>query len=96
MAQDVGYSIEYALGNKGTFYYPKLDLLATAMILKDVDTLALASEHEKESIEALRKNLNQTRREQIKNKEVEITFQLEIPHLDAWKSSGLLTKMAHD
>lgn len=96
MAQDVGYSIEYNLGNKGTFYYPKLDLLATAMILKDVDTLSLASEHEHQSIIALRKNLNQTRREQIKNKEVEITFELQIPHLDAWKSSGLLTKMAND
>lgn len=94
MAQSVGYSIEYTLGNHGTFYYPKLDLLATAMILKDVDTLKLADEHERESVFALRKNLNQTRKELIKNREVEIIFELEVPNLDAWRASGLLTKIA--
>lgn len=96
MAQEVGYSIEYTLGNHGTFYYPKLDLLATAMILKDVDTLLLASEHERSSIFKLRNKLNQQLKEKLKTKDVEILFELEIPNIDDWKSSGLLTKLAHE
>ncbi|HEY1008420.1 MAG TPA: hypothetical protein VGD92_14600, partial [Sphingobacteriaceae bacterium] len=38
MAETVGYEIETSIGNEGTFYYPKLDLLATTMLLKDVGT----------------------------------------------------------
>lgn len=84
MAEDVGYLVEHKIGNNGTFYYPKLDLLATAMILPDVKTLEFANNNERGHIIAIRKNLSQTRIESIKNREVEITYDLIIPEINEW------------
>src|SRR5690606_23971272 len=36
LAENMGYRVEEAVGNKGTFYYPKLDLVATAMVHRDL------------------------------------------------------------
>jgi hypothetical protein len=90
MAENVGYHILETVGNKGTFYYPKLDLIATTMILEDVSTLRLASEEERASIISLRSNLNQLRVEILRNKELEIYYQLEIPNIDSWYKSGIV------
>lgn len=40
MCQDAGFSIETSIGNKGTFVYPKLDLIATALVVKDMHNLS--------------------------------------------------------
>jgi hypothetical protein len=80
----VGMEIELGIGNNGTFYYPKLDLLATTMILKDVPTLRKAYEEDKAAIMKIRENLNIVRNEVLRKKEITIHYQIEIPHLDQW------------
>jgi hypothetical protein len=84
MALNIGYLIEESIGNKGTFYYPKLDLLATTLILKDLETLNKATEEDRTAIFRLRNNLNQTRIERLRNKEIKIHYEIEIPNLDKW------------
>ncbi len=93
MAQMVGYQIIYDLGNNGTFYYPKLDLVATAMILNDVNTLSLADPTEKESIMSVRENLNQVRKEILREREVVLDYRLEIPNIDQWYNSGIIKNL---
>lgn len=91
MAETVGYNIETSIGNEGTFYYPKLDLLATTMILKDVDTLVLAGEEERSAIFKLRSELNVIRQETLRKKTIEIHYDIKIPNLEKWDPSQLLT-----
>ncbi len=80
----VGMEIEKSIGNDGTFYYPKLDLLATTMILKDVPTMSKAHEEDKNAIIDIRENLNVTRVEVLRKKEITIHYEIQIPHLDQW------------
>jgi hypothetical protein len=78
MAEDVGYEIETSVGNNGTFYYPKLDLVATFMILRDVDALARATEEERSSIFALRQQPIIERTEHYRGKDVKLFYHLSI------------------
>lgn len=39
MCQDAGFEIETTIGNQGTFIYPKLDLIATALVVKNMNQL---------------------------------------------------------
>ncbi|SEL59058.1 hypothetical protein [Parapedobacter koreensis] len=84
LTESVGYQIETSIGNKGTFYYPKLDLLATTMILKDLNTLRHASEENVNAIMQLRENRDVVRIEELRNKRIEIHYQTNIPNLDKW------------
>jgi hypothetical protein len=84
MAQSVGYEIEEGIGNKGTFYYPKLDLVATVLILRDLKDLSAADEENKEAIRALRENLQGVRIEELRKKKIEIHYDIEIPNMDKW------------
>ncbi|ASU36462.1 hypothetical protein [Mucilaginibacter xinganensis] len=72
------------VGNNGTFYYPKLDLIATAMVLKDVGDLSLAKEDDKFAIMQMRANPNNLRIHELKKKEITIDFKLDIPNLRKW------------
>lgn len=36
MCESAGFQIETSIGNRGTFVYPKLDLVATALVVKDM------------------------------------------------------------
>jgi hypothetical protein len=76
-----------SVGNKGTFYYPKLDLIATAMILKEISTLSRALEEDKDMISKMRERPNNLRIDGLKNKEITIDFELQIPNLDRWDLS---------
>ena len=84
MAENVGYHIETSIGNNGTFYYPKLDLLATTMIHKDLKTLASASEEDRQAILKLREQLTLVRVEKLRGKAIEIHYELHIPNLEHW------------
>lgn len=77
-AESFGYGILKEVGNDGTFYYPKLDLLATAMILPNTGTLELASELEQERVNSLRQDPNQTFSEKSRRREVEVRYQLDL------------------
>jgi len=53
MCQTAGFQIETAIGNDGTFIYPKLDLIATSLIIKDVDKISNAQPEVKAQIEQM-------------------------------------------
>ena len=52
----VGFEIVRDLGKNGTFYYPKEGLIATALLIKDLDELPFANAEERERINDLRLN----------------------------------------
>lgn len=90
MAQSVGYEIETSIGNQGTFYYPKLDLLATVLILRDVKNLSAADEENRRAIMSLRDNLQGVRIEELRNKKIEIHYDIEIPNMDQWDLKAVI------
>lgn len=69
-----------AIGNEGTFYYPKLDLLATAVFLEDAHTLNNAHPREREKMLWLRKNLTCINEEKspFKNLIINVKYELEM------------------
>lgn len=73
-----GFEIEEKIGNNGTFFYPKLDLVATLAVLKDVKNLPLALPEERNYIFELRKNLNCVREEDTPKGPIKITYNLKI------------------
>ncbi len=44
MCQAAGFEIETSIGDNGTFIYPKLDLVATALVVKDIVGLNTAAD----------------------------------------------------
>ena len=82
--EGVGMELESSIGNEGTFYYPKLDLVATTMILKVVPTLNKANEEDKSAIFKIRENLNVIREETLRNKKILIHYEIQIPGLERW------------
>ncbi len=80
----VGMELETSVGNDGTFYYPKLDLIATTMLLKDVAELSKAHEEDKNAIFKIRENLNTIRVEELRGKKITIHYEMQIPNLDKW------------
>lgn len=71
------------VGNAGTFYYPKLDLLATAVFLEDPHTLSNAHPREREKMLWLRNNLRCLNEEKspFKNIVVKVHYELDIAGL---------------
>ncbi|WP_017257813.1 hypothetical protein [Pedobacter arcticus] len=84
MGLNSGYEIETSIGNNGTFYYPKLDLIATTMLLKDPNTLVKAVDEERDAIFRLREYLNIVRVEELRRKQIEIHYEIEIEGLENW------------
>jgi hypothetical protein len=80
----VGMVLEESIGKEGTFYYPKLDLVATSMILKDVSTMSSALQEDRAAIIQIRENLNIVRTEELRGKQIVIHYQTQIPDLDKW------------
>lgn len=77
----VGFSIDESLGDKGTFFYPKDDFIATAMVINDVNKLEHADPKERELIYDLRENLIQTKTEVGPKGSYEVSYNLEIANL---------------
>jgi hypothetical protein len=84
MAQDVGFEVLYSVGNDGTFYYPKLDLLATAVCNTDIVTMQTAIDSDKSAIFKLRDNLQVVIVEELRKKQMTIHYDISIPKLEAW------------
>lgn len=95
LAESVGYRIDTSVGNNGTFYYPKLDLLATVMIMKNLDTLTEADQENKEAILSLRQNSDIVRIETLRKKEIEIHYQIDIPNLERWNLAEVIKNLKH-
>ena len=75
----VGFVIDESLGNKGTFFYPKDDFLATAMIINDCHNLDNADPKEKLLIADLRENPVQSKIEVGPKGSYEVHYSLKIP-----------------
>lgn len=80
IAGNYGFLVEKSVGNEGTFYYPKIDLLATIVMQKDNENLPNASELETNRIFDLRKKPVQVAQEIARKQQiVEINYDLLIP-----------------
>ncbi len=79
-AQKVGCRILTDLGNNGTFYYPKLDLLATIVLLEDSESLEHADPEVREAIFRLRKEPQQKYMEKspLRDLRFEIQYDLKL------------------
>ncbi len=82
--QWIGSSVLTSVGNNGIFYYPKLDLLATACFLPDVEELQNAHVREREKMFYLRKNPQCLVKEKspFKNMYVNVHYDLTITSAD--------------
>ena len=93
MAEAVGYHIETGIGDKGTFVYPKLDLIATTMINENLITLESADESERNAIFKLRESWNVVRLEELRGKSIEIHYTLNIPNLESWDLAYIISNL---
>ena len=71
-----GFEKETSIGNEGTFIYPKLDLVATSIIIKDTQHLPIALPKEKELIFELRDHPIISRDEHGPKGNIEISYNL--------------------
>ena len=80
-AEKVGCRVVKEVGNEGTFYYPKIDLLATVVLLSNTEALEGAFPRERKRIKQLRENPCQIIKENPPGKKMEILidYRLKIP-----------------
>jgi hypothetical protein len=74
--QTLGFVLEESVGNKGRFEYPTPDLIATVLVLKDIETLKNANYQERKDILSLRENPIQTRTENGPKGNMEVEYNL--------------------
>lgn len=74
----VGFEVIRDLGNNGTFYYPKEDLIATALIIHNINQLPTADSEDQERILFLRENPVTKSIEKGPKGEMEIMYDLSI------------------
>lgn len=81
-AERLGSRVQKDIGNEGTFYYPKLDLIATVVLLEDAEALTYCKPYERIRVQELRENLQQNAVEAPpgRKQEVEVHYELRIPH----------------
>ena len=83
--QWIGSRVFTEVGNNGTFYYPKLDLLATAVFLDDVNELSKAHPRERQKMLSLRQNPSSSMAETSpfkKNISVNVHYDLSLANAD--------------
>lgn len=77
-----GYEIRMDIGEDGTFYYPKQDLVATMVILNDPQELSNTPPEEQMKILELRENPNLQIVETNRGKVADIVYDLGLSHID--------------
>lgn len=77
----LGSDVLTSIGQKGTFYYPKLDLIATAVLLQDTDELLRMHPRERSKVMFLRANPTCVVQEKspFKNVYINVHYDLKIP-----------------
>ena len=85
--QWIGSKVFTKIGNEGTFYYPKLDLIATAVFLEDAVTLKDAHPVEREKMLSLRENpcITVTETAPFKKIEVDVHYDLVVKGADPFE-----------
>lgn len=86
MGLRLGCTVEQDLGNNGLFYYPKDDLVATVMRMKDINDLSRATELERNKIMSLRANPQQFMSERGPKGVFDVVYDLAIPNVNKWLS----------
>ena len=84
-----GMELVDVVGNKGTFYYPKLDLIATAMVLNDLFAMSKANEDARNEVFKMRADPDGFKLTETK-KEIDINFSLNVPNLDRWNLNEII------
>lgn len=79
-SKQVGFTIERGLGSNGYFNYPKLNLVATAMIIHDVPVLSSAIDLVRQTVSGLFVNPQQTITFDSPKGDVTIHYDLRIPN----------------
>jgi hypothetical protein len=79
MCVKAGFQIEKSIGDNGTFIYPKLDLIATSLIIEDLNKLNHAEDDFKERILNLANNPVQKSIETGPKGDFEVDFNLQVP-----------------
>ncbi len=74
LGYETGYEILTQVGNNGTFYYPKLDLIATAMKLHDAVNIPLTSPEFRESVFKIRNNKKLLIEETYRGRTVQLEY----------------------
>ena len=87
-----GMELNDSIGNNGTFYYPKLGLVATTMLLKDVISLTNAFPEDKAAIYYIRGHNNSIREEILRDKKIIIHYETAIKGLANWSLEDTITK----
>jgi hypothetical protein len=90
--EGVGMQLEPRVGKDGTFYYPKEDLVATTMVVTDLEGLSTAQEEDKQAILNIRNNFNTVRVETLRGKNITIHYQTEVPNLDKWSLTDTISE----
>lgn len=85
LCQRVGFRIIRSLGINGIFYYPKEDLVATALIIEDPIEILGAQEEDREKILFLRENPVQKSIEKGPRGEIEVDYDLKVRKEDIIK-----------
>jgi hypothetical protein len=82
MCQNAGFEIETSIGNNGTFYYPKLDLIATSLVIEDMKNLSKADESfRKEILHFIDHPEDKMQLHTTKNEIMEIEYSLSLKKL---------------
>ncbi len=81
LCQSAGFVIETSIGDKGTFIYPKLDLIATALVVKDLETLSQADPVVREEINRFIENRNSTVTVHGSKGITELAYNISLPKL---------------
>lgn len=91
----LGSKVLLKVGDNGTFYYPKIDLVATAVLLEDVENLSHSHARERDKIMFLRNNLKCVVQEKspFKNIHINVHYDIEIKSAlsDEFKTPSLNT-----
>lgn len=80
--RNIGFVESTALGDNGTFPYPKKDMVAWTLGVMNAKTLEQATPLDKKIILELRQNPCQLKKEQTKTSEIEINYQLNLKFED--------------
>lgn len=91
----IGSNVLTTVGNDGTFYYPKIDLLATAVFLEDAVTLKDAHPKEREKMLFLRENLQCVIKEKSPFKNIEVNVHYDLVIASANKEEFKIKKTAN-
>ncbi|MDA9563140.1 hypothetical protein N9R81_00530 [Flavobacteriales bacterium] len=90
MVKEMGFTVEESIGKNGTFEYPSPDLIATILVLKDINSLEKASIKERKNIFDLREHPVQKKTENGPKGPIEVEYELINPGSNSLEIADLV------